>query len=432
MNNNKTANGSSHEQLMREAVRIIPGGVNSPVRAFRAVGGTPVFMDRAQGAYLWDVEGKRYIDYVGSWGPCILGHGHAKVTKALQEAVQKGTSFGTATAGELKLAQRVIELIPGIEMLRLVNSGTEATMTALRLARAFTGRNKVIKFAGCYHGHSDSFLVKAGSGAATCGVPTSPGITASAAADTLVAEYNDIESVRQLIKQHGYEIAAVIVEPVAGNAGVIPPQEGFLAELREETNKSGAVLIFDEVMTGFRLGPGGAQQLYQVEPDLTTLGKAIGGGLPIGACGGKKQIMEMLAPSGPVYQAGTLSGNPLAVASGLATLNELNDDTYRLLESRAAQLEAGIRDNLKKLSLDYQYQRVGSMACLFFGAIPVRNFQDALNCDTRLFGKYFHAMLSAGVYLPPAQFEAFFVSAAHSEQDIESTIKTNYDSLKNI
>jgi len=420
---------SKHQQLFAQAQKIIPGGVNSPVRAFGSVGGTPVFMERAQGPYLWDVEGKKYIDYVGSWGPCILGHAQEKVITAIKNAADKGTSFGTATAAEIDLAQRVIELMPNIEMLRLVNSGTEATMSALRLARAFTQRDKIIKFAGCYHGHADSFLVKAGSGATTLGIPTSPGVTAATAADTLLAQFNDIDSVKMLIDTSPDSIAAVIVEPVIGNAGVIPPLDNFLTKLRAITQENDILLIFDEVMTGFRVAPGGAQQLYDVKPDLTTLGKIIGGGLPIGAFGGRKDIMQMLAPAGPVYQAGTLSGNPLAVAAGLATLNELSSTTYQTLQAQAAQLEDGVRHNLDKLSLPFQYQRLASMACLFFTSTPVRNYDDALTCDTKAFAQYFHAMLAQGIYLPPSQFEAFFVSTAHTADHIDSTIAANYNAL---
>ena len=424
-----TISQSKHQQLIEQAQEIIPGGVNSPVRAFGGVGGTPVFMDHANDAYLWDVEGKQYIDYVGSWGPCILGHAPEKVISAIKDAADKGTSFGTATAAEIDLARRVIEIMPNIEMLRLVNSGTEATMSALRLARAFTKRDKIIKFAGCYHGHADSFLVKAGSGATTLGTPTSPGVTESTAADTLIATFNDIDSVGKLIEACPDQIATVIVEPVIGNAGVIPPIDGFLTKLRNITQKNDILLILDEVMTGFRVAVGGAQQLYDVKPDLTTLGKIIGGGMPIGAFGGRREIMQMLAPSGPVYQAGTLSGNPLAVAAGLATLNELSSETYQSLENRAVQLEQGIRNNLNKLSLPCQYQRVGSMACLFFTDKPVTNYDDAMTCDTKAFAKYYHAMLAQGIYLPPSQFEAFFISTAHTENDINLTIVANNKAL---
>ena len=423
---------SKHEELFAQAKEIIPGGVNSPVRAFGAVGGTPVFMERAQGAYLWDVEGKQYLDCVGSWGPMILGHAHKKVIAAIKTAAQKGTSFGTATAGEIEMARKITEIMPNIEMVRLVNSGTEATMSAVRLARAFTRRSKIIKFAGCYHGHGDSFLVKAGSGATTLGVPTSPGVAPAVAAETLTATFNDIGSVKKLIAEHGADIAALIVEPVVGNAGVIPPEDGFLTALREVTKQAGMVLILDEVMTGFRVALGGAQQLYGVKPDLTTLGKVIGGGMPTGAFGGGRKIMQMLAPAGPVYQAGTLSGNPVAVAAGLATLNELSEKTYKRLEERAGQLEAGIKENLQKLSLNYQYQRVGSMSCLYFTDKPVRNFEDALSCDTKAFGRYFHAMLAQGVYLPPSQFEAFFISTAHTAEDIDKIVAANYQALKQL
>ena len=421
---------TKHERLFDEAKSVMPGGVNSPVRAFGAVGGTPVFMERGEGAYLWDEQHNRYIDYVGSWGPCILGHAHEKVIAAVKRAAEKGMSFGTATAGEIALARRVVELMGNIEMLRLVNSGTEATMSAVRLARAYTKRDKVIKFAGAYHGHGDSFLVQAGSGATTLGVPTSPGVTQGTVDDTLLADFNDSDSVRRLFEAWPGQIAALIVEPVIGNAGVIPPAAGLLKELRKITEENGTVLIFDEVMTGFRVALGGAQQLYDVRPDLTTLGKIIGGGMPIGAFGGRREIMEMLAPAGPVYQAGTLSGNPLAVAAGLSTLNELSLGTYELLEERAAQLEGGLRDNLAKLQLPWQYQRVGSMACLFFTDRPVANYSDARACDTKVFGRYFHAMLARGVYLPPSQFEAFFISTAHTTEDIELTIRANYDALQ--
>ena len=420
----------THQQLLESAQKIIPGGVNSPVRAFGSVGGTPVFMARAKGAYLYDINDTEYIDYVGSWGPALLGHAPEAVTAALLEAAKKGTSFGTATAPEIDLARRVLELMPNLAMLRLVNSGTEATMTALRLARAVTERDKVIKFAGCYHGHADPFLVKAGSGALTMGVPNSPGVTEAVAADTLIADFNNTESVQKLIDRNPDQIAALIVEPIVGNAGLIPPDEDFLTDLRELTEENGICLIFDEVMTGFRVAPGGAQQLYNVRPDLTTLGKVIGAGCPIGAIGGKKEIMNQLAPAGPVYQAGTLSGNPLAVAAGLAQLNLLNDSVYDTLEQRAAQLEAGIRENLNKLSLPYAYQRVGSMSCLFFTAKPVRNIDDATSCDTEKFARYFHEMLDQNIYLPPSQFEANFISAAHSESDIEKTIAANFGALK--
>ena len=423
---------TKHSELISQARKIIPGGVNSPVRAFTSVGGDPVFMDSARGAYLTDITGKQYIDYVGSWGPCILGHAPEPVIEAIIKAARKGTSFGTATAAEIEMAQKVIDMVPSIEMVRLVNSGTEATLSALRLARAFTRRDKIIKLAGCYHGHADSFLVQAGSGATTLGIPTSPGVTAANAADTLIAEINDIESVKALVEQYPDQIAALILEPVVGNAGLIPPRPGYLEQLRKITQNAGILLIFDEVMTGFRLAPGGAQQLYNITPDLTTLGKIIGGGLPIGAFGGRKDIMEMTAPAGPVYQAGTLSGNPLAVAAGLTTLNLLTDELYQTIEDRAAQLETGIKQILNELSLPWQYQRIGSMGCLFFTYKPVWNYQDAKSCDTQAFARYFHAMLEQGVYLPPSQFEANFISAAHSQTNVEKTINAAKKSLKKI
>jgi len=414
------------------AQEVIPGGVNSPVRAFGSVGGTPLCMARGQGAYLWDTQGKQYIDYVGSWGPMILGHAHAEVVAAIQQAATRSASFGTATLAEVDLAQHIKKTMPAIQMVRLVNSGTEATMSALRLARAFTSRDKIIKFAGCYHGHADSFLVQAGSGAATFGVPTSPGVPQSVAADTLTAPYNDLPAVERLLREHPDQIAAIIVEPIVGNAGVILPESDFLPGLRRLCDDHNTLLILDEVMTGFRVAPGGAQQLYHIQPDLVTLGKIIGGGLPIGAFGGRRDIMKLLAPAGPVYQAGTLSGNPVAVAAGLTTLRLLDDNLYQQLETRAAQLEDAFRANLQKLDLSYHVTRAGSMACLFFTDQPVRNFDAAKTCDTQKFARYFHAMLDQGVYLPPSQFEAFFISAAHSEQDIERTAAANYQALKQI
>ncbi|MBN1435991.1 MAG: glutamate-1-semialdehyde 2,1-aminomutase [Sedimentisphaerales bacterium] len=425
-------NPSQHEQLIQQAQKIIPGGVNSPVRAFKSVQGVPVFMDHAQGAYLYDVTGKQYIDYLGSWGPCILGHAHPAVLDAVHTAIDKGLTFGTATAAEIQLAQRVIELMPNIQMLRLVNSGTEATMSAIRLARAFTQRDRIIKFAGCYHGHADSFLVQAGSGATTLGTPNSPGVTPATVADTLTAHFNNIDSVQNLIQSHPDQIAAVIVEPVMGNAGVIPPTNNFLTQLRQLTTQNNILLIFDEVMTGFRVALGGAQQLYNVKPDLTTLGKIIGGGLPIGAFGGRADIMQMLAPAGPVYQAGTLSGNPIAVAAGIATLNQLNPQIYIDLEQKAQQLAQGIQHNLDCLSLPYQLQRVGSMACLFFTDQPVTNYAQALTCSTDTFAQYFHAMLQAGFYFPPSQFEAFFISLAHTPDQIAATITANHTALESL
>ena len=415
---------------MAEARRVIPGGVNSPVRAFNAVGIEPRFIARGAGSRLWDVEGREYIDFVGSWGPLIHGHAYGPVVEAICQAADKGTSFGAPTAAEVELAQLVCERVASVQMLRLVNSGTEATMTAVRLARAFTGRSKIVKFIGAYHGHADTFLVKAGSGAATLGTPTSPGVPEVVVADTLTAEFNDLEAVDSLFKANSGQIAAVIVEPVCGNAGVIPPQDGFLQSLRDLTASQGAVLIFDEVMTGFRVGPDGAQGLYGVIPDLTTFGKIIGGGLPIGAIGGAAEIMKQLAPVGPVYQAGTLSGNPIAVAAGLASLRALDGEVYSKLESLASRLENGFRGNLAELSLPFQYQRVGSMACLFFTEQPVGDYSQANSSDTERFARYFRAMLEQGIYLPPSQFEAFFISAAHDPEDIEKTIEANLQALR--
>ena len=421
---------TSSRELFAEAVKIIPGGVNSPVRAFGSVGGSPRFIARAEGARVWDVEGNSYIDYVGSWGPLILGHAHAETVAAVCEAARRGLSFGAPTAGEVTLAKMIVERIPSIQMVRLVNSGTEATMTALRVARGFTRREKVIKFSGCYHGHSDAFLVKAGSGAATLGVPTSPGVPAAVAAQTAAVEFNDLGAVREIFATSPGEVAAVIVEPICGNAGVIPPEPGFLEGLRELCTAHGALLILDEVMTGFRIRPGSAQALYGITPDLTTLGKIVGGGLPIGAVGGRADVMKLLAPSGPVYQAGTLSGNPVAVAAGIATLRGLNVAVYERLETLGARLEAGIRGNLARLAFPGQFQRVGSMATLFFTDRPVKSMRDAASCDTKKFAAYFRAMLAAGIYLPPSQFEAFFLSAAHTEEDIDRTIAANRAALE--
>ncbi len=416
----------SNSELYREALKVMPGGVNSPVRAFKSVGAEPVFSVLAKGSKIWDSDGSEYIDYIGSWGPAILGHTHEDVIAAVIEAATYGLSFGTATENEIRLAEKIMHFFPGIEMLRLVSSGTEATMSALRLARGYTKRDKVIKFAGCYHGHADSFLVAAGSGAMTLGVPNSPGVTEGAAKDTLIAKFNDIGSVEELIANNPDQVAAVIIEPVIGNAGVIPPVDGFLQKLRAVTEANGILLIMDEVMTGFRLAPGGAQELYGVEGDLTTLGKVIGGGMPVGAFGGKREIMEMMAPAGPVYQAGTLSGNPVSVAAGLATLKVIEWDMlkfYNNLERMGAMLEAGVRDILDRKGLSYQYQRVGSMACLYFTDEPVVSYEDAATCDTEKFGEYYRGTLSGGVLMPPSQFEAFFIGDAHSEADIEKTLE---------
>jgi glutamate-1-semialdehyde 2,1-aminomutase len=417
----KNINRSKH--LFEEAQRYLPGGVDSPVRAFRAVGGTPLFIKRGQGSRLYDEDGNEFIDYVGSWGPLILGHAHPRVVKAVKKAVEHGSSFGAPTELETTLAKLISDAMPSIEMLRFVNSGTEATMSAIRLARAFTGRNKVVKFAGCYHGHSDGLLAKAGSGMATLGIPTSPGVPAAVTADTLVAPYNNVEAVEQLFKDFASDIAAVIVEPIAGNMGVVLPQPGFLELLRSLTRKYGALLIFDEVITGFRVAYGGAQQLYKVTPDLTCLGKIIGGGLPIGAYGGRRDIMQMVAPSGLVYQAGTLAGNPLAMTAGIETITILRESSaYQELEKKSSLLAKGIIKAAGKAGVDIQLPRIGSMFTIFFAKGPVTDYETAARSDTKLYAKFFHQMLSQGVYFPPSQFEAAFVSAAHTDEDIQSTI----------
>ena len=420
------------KELFEQAKQFIPGGVNSPVRAFKSVGGTPVFMAKGEGAYMTDVDGNTYIDYVGSWGPFILGSMHPKVTAALENTLTKiGTSFGTPIELEIEIAELLTRIVPSIEMVRMVNSGTEATMSAVRLARGYTGRDKIIKFEGCYHGHGDSFLIKAGSGALTLGTPDSPGVTKGTANDTLNAKYNDLESVKTLVNENKDNVAAVIIEPVAGNTGVIPANKEFLQGLRDYCTQEGIVLIFDEVMCGFRVALGGAQELYGITPDLTTMGKIIGGGLPVGAFGGKREIMEKIAPLGDVYQAGTLSGNPLAITAGLATLQILKDDNpYPELERKAAILEEGFRDNMNKLGLNYTQNRVGSMACLFFTEKPVENHDDAVASDLQKYSRYFQSMLDQGVYLAPSQFEAMFTSTAHSDEDLEKTIRANYVALQ--
>ena len=411
------------KRLFEQAQRYLPGGVDSPVRAFKAVGGTPLFIKRGYGSRLYDEDGNEFIDYIGSWGPLILGHAHPRVVKAIKKAVEHGSSFGAPTELETTLAKLISEAMPSIEMVRFVNSGTEATMSAIRLARAFTVRNKVVKFAGCYHGHSDGLLAKAGSGMATLGIPTSPGVPTAVTADTLVTTYNNVEAVEQLFKDFASDIAAVIVEPVAGNMGVVLPQPGFLECLRSLTRQSGALLIFDEVITGFRVAYGGVQSLYNIVPDLTCLGKIIGGGLPVGAYGGRRDIMELVAPSGPVYQAGTLAGNPLAMTAGIETLAILKKSgTYEELEKKSSFLVKGIIEVASKAGVDIQLPRAGSMFTVFFAQAPITDYEAAARADTTLYARFFHQMLSQGVYFPPSQFEAAFVSVAHTHRDIQSTI----------
>ncbi|AKM19936.1 glutamate-1-semialdehyde 2,1-aminomutase [Geobacillus stearothermophilus] len=405
-----------------EALKLMPGGVNSPVRAFKSVGMTPIFMARGQGSKIYDIDGNEYIDYVLSWGPLILGHAHPHVVEALKRVAEQGTSFGAPTLLENELAKLVIERVPSVEIVRMVNSGTEATMSALRLARGYTKRNKIIKFEGSYHGHGDSLLIKAGSGVATLGLPDSPGVPESVAQHTITVPYNDLDSVRYAFERFGEDIAAVIVEPVAGNMGVVPPVPGFLEGLRDVTKQYGALLIFDEVMTGFRVDYHCAQGYYGVEPDLTCLGKVIGGGLPVGAYGGKAEIMELVAPSGPVYQAGTLSGNPLAMIAGYETLRQLTPETYEEFKRKAARLEEGLRQAAEKYDIPHTINRAGSMIGLFFTNEPVVNYETAKTSDLELFAAYYREMANEGIFLPPSQFEGLFLSTAHSDEDIEYTI----------
>ena len=401
----------------------MPGGVNSPVRAFQAVGGEPRVFAYGRGPRLYDVDGNEYLDYVLSWGPLILGHAHPSIVAILQRAAARGTSFGAPTELEAEMARLVVDAVPSIEMVRFVNSGTEATMSALRLARAFTGRDRIVKFDGCYHGHADGLLARAGSGVATLGLPDSPGVPKAVAEQTLVTSYNDIDSVCRLFERHPDEIACVIVEPIAVNMGVVPPAEGFLAALRELTREAGALLVFDEVVTGFRIGVGGAQAHYGVEPDLTCLGKVMGGGLPVGAYGGRRELMEQMAPIGPVYQAGTLSGNPMAMAAGIVTLRILaNESGYRVLDELAGRLTGGLLALARQAEIDVQINRVGSMFTVAFTDQPVTDYASARRADTDRYARFFHAMLERGVYLPPSQFEACFLSFAHLEGDIEQTL----------
>ena len=414
----------TNENLFDGACKVIPGGVNSPVRAFKSVGGTPVFIDRAQGPFLYGVDGKRYIDYVGSWGPMILGHADPDVVAAVQHAAENGLSYGAPTALETRLANLVCAAVPSMDQVRMVNSGTEATMSAIRLARGFTGRDTLIKFEGCYHGASDSLLVKAGSGALTLGIPTSPGVPADAARHTLTLEYNNIEDVKQIFAEQGDRIAAVIVEPVTGNMNCIAPAPGFLEALRTECDQSGAVLIFDEVMTGFRVGLGGVQGLYGIQPDLTTLGKVLGGGLPVGAFGGKAEIMAELAPLGPVYQAGTLSGNPLAMTAGIATLQKISKDGFfEALTEKTERLVKDLSEAAIQAGVPMATESVGGMFGLFFTeADKVTSFSEVMNCDTEKFSKFFHGMLQKGIYLAPSAFEAGFISITHTDREIDETI----------
>ncbi len=411
-------------RLFSEAEKVIPGGVNSPVRAFKAVGGTPIFVERAQGAYLYDTDGNRLIDYINSWGPMILGHAYAPVVEAVIERAKLGTSFGMPTELETKIAELAVSMVPNIDKIRFVNSGTEACMSAVRLARGFTKRDKIIKFAGCYHGHSDSFLIQAGSGAVTFGTPNSPGVTQGTAKDTLLARYNDIENVAELVEANRSEIAAIIIEPVAGNMGCIPPKPGFLESLRHLCTANGILLIFDEVMTGFRLAKGGAQEVFGIEADIVTFGKVIGGGLPVGAFAARNEIMDYLAPLGPVYQAGTLSGNPLAMAAGLAMLQALNQDpgVFVRLDEKTAYLEKGIREALQKNDVDFTINRKGSMISVHFDANPVIDFASAAKGDNETFKKFFHGLLAEGVYIAPSAYETWFITDALSYDDLDFTI----------
>ncbi|MEW6571170.1 MAG: glutamate-1-semialdehyde 2,1-aminomutase [Nitrospirota bacterium] len=418
------------QRLFKKAQKLIPGGVNSPVRAFKAVGGNPIFIDRAKGSRIYDVDGNSYIDYVLSWGPLILGHAHPKIVNSLKKAAERGTSYGAPTGLEIELAKRVLKAYPSMDKVRMVNSGTEATLSAIRVARGFTGRDKIIKFEGCYHGHADGLLVKAGSGATTFGVPDSPGVPKSYARNTITLPFNDVNALNTVIKDEWKSIACVIVEPVVGNIGCVLPKPDFLESLRKLTENHGIILIFDEVMTGFRVAYGGAQDRYGIKPDMTCLGKVIGGGLPVGAYGGRKEIMAMVSPDGPVYQAGTLSGNPLAMTAGIETLNILSrKPTYRKLENAAALLEKGLVDAAKKADAKTRFYRAGTMFCTYFTSIDVQDYKTAKTSDISKFARFFWGMLKRGVNLAPSQFEAGFLSLAHSERDIERTVRAAYESF---
>jgi glutamate-1-semialdehyde 2,1-aminomutase len=426
-------NFEKSKKLFHKAVALMPGGVNSPVRAFKAVGGNPLFIEKAKGSRIYDVDGNSYIDYVLSWGPMILGHAHPRVVKALRNAVEKGTSYGAPTALEIQLAELVLKTYPSMDKVRMVNSGTEATMSAIRVARGLTGREKMIKFEGCYHGHADGLLVKAGSGAMTFGVPDSPGVPKSYARNTITLPFNDPAALRSAIEKEWRSIACVIIEPVVGNVGCVLPRPGFLDTLRKLTQKHGIVLIFDEVMTGFRVSFGGAQEYYGIDPDMTCLGKVIGGGLPVGAYGGKKEIMAMVSPEGPVYQAGTLSGNPLAMTAGIETIKELSKSgVYDSIEAKSSQLEEGLKDAARRAGARTRFYRAGSMFCTYFTEKEVFNYSTAKLSDTGKFSKFFAGMLRRGINIAPSQFEAGFISLAHSDKDIEKTIKAAYGALKDI
>jgi len=420
-------------KLYKLAQRLMPGGVNSPVRSFKAVGGTPPFIAGAKGAYVFDVDGNRYIDYVSSWGPLILGHAHPDIVEAIKEAAERGTSYGAPHEKEIELAKLVTECVPSVDMVRMVNSGTEALMSAIRVARAYTKRDLIVKFEGCYHGHADYLLVKAGSGATTFGAPSSPGVPSDFTKNTLLARYNDLPSVERLFAERGRDIACVVIEPVAGNMGVVTPKEGFLEGLRKITQDAGALLIFDEVISGFRLGLGGAQEMYDVSPDLTCLGKIIGGGLPVGAFGGRQDIMEMVAPLGPVYQAGTLSGNPLAMAAGVAAISKLREKgTYERLEKLTHYLVEELRGILKKTGIEAQINSIGSMFTVFFTDSEVVDYDSALTSSTDTYAGFFRDILESGVMFPPSQFEACFLSLAHTEEDLEITLRAAYEALRTL